>query len=171
MSDPSQAPAPGPRQPCELCSRAGAAPPRAPKIGRAFEECWRCGSRVLRPGITEWDFHAPSARRRILAGRAAFVALGGLVVPLAHVAVTLTTTRAWRMRDALLGLAAGWVAIGLWEAARLFGEIHRSRRRVKSDPMYCARLVQQGIDESRAERAEPAGHADRDRPELANQES
>jgi hypothetical protein len=145
-------------EPCSLCGaardtqagRATAAP--RPRIGRAFQECWRCGRRIARPGITEWDFHPPAARRRIVLGRAGFALLGGPVVLLAYVGVTLTTTRAWSSPEAGIALGAGWLAIGIWESARLFGEIHRSRLRVVHDPMYRARLIEQGITESRGGR-------------------
>jgi hypothetical protein len=139
-------------EPCPLCGSADAAPARRLRIGRAFEECWRCGRRVERPGVTEWDFHPRGARRRIVLGRVAFVLAGGLVVPLAHLGVALTTPRAWTARDAGLALAAGWLAVGIWEAARLLGEVQRSRRRVSVDPMYRARLVELGITESRGDR-------------------
>jgi hypothetical protein len=124
-------------EPCPLCGSADAAPARRLRIGRAFEECWRCGRRVERPGVTEWDFHPRGARRRIVLG---------------HLGVALTTPRAWTARDAGLALAAGWLAVGIWEAARLLGEVQRSRRRVSVDPMYRARLVELGITESRGDR-------------------
>ena len=138
---------------CELCAARHETLALQPRIGRAFVECWRCGRHVLVPGVTEWDFHDPYSRRRIVWRRATFALGAGFVVPFVHLAVTLTTPRTWTALEALLSLAAGWLVAGLLETALFLGEIARSRRRVAGDPMYQAKLVEQCIAESRADRA------------------
>ena len=149
MPDPPESDAPAD---CPLCQDQSVALVPRPRIGRTFEECWRCGRRVVLPGVTEWDFHDPLARRRIIAARVSFAFGVGFAVPLVYLLVTLTTARYWNVLEALLGLAAGWLALGLLETVRLSGEINRSRRRVTRDPMYQARLIEYGITESRTRR-------------------
>lgn len=137
---------------CSLCgdARAGGAGRRsAPAIGRPFEPCWRCGGLIERAGTTEWDLHDRGARWSIAARRARFALAAGLVPCLVYTALALTSDRPWRRDHALLFLGAGWLLLGIWEAARLFSEINASRRRM-GDPMYRARLVQHGIAASRA---------------------
>jgi len=134
---------------CALCEERRAARPRRSRIGRAFDECWRCGRLVERPGVTEWDFHAPAARRVIAARRVTFALLGGLVVPLAYVVAVATGARPWAWLEALIALGAGWLAVGAWEAGAHAAEVRASRRRLAGDPMYRARLVERGIAASR----------------------
>ena len=145
---------------CELC-RARAHGKARPRVGRAFEPCWRCGRNTPRPGTTEWDFHTPRDRRAIALRRVTFALLGGLVLPAAYVVAVATGARAWSALDAVIALGTGWVLVGCWAGFEHALEVRRSRRRVATDPMYRMRLVERGIAASRtsAPPAEPAGNA------------
>src|SRR5262245_305365 len=135
---------------CPLCGdgSAGSAA-RRPTIGPPFSQCWRCGGQVEKSGVHEWDMHTRAASWAIAARRGRFALAAGIMPALVYAGLTLTGPRSFDARTALLFLGAGWLAAGVFEAARLSMEIGASRRRM-SDPMYRAKLVQHGIAASRS---------------------
>lgn len=138
---------------CSLCAAAPARTPR-PSIGPPFRECLRCGRSATRPGATEWDFHAPRDRARLVGHRASLAVLAGAVFPLVHALVTGVTPRVWTLPMSLWTLALGWVSCGSVAALWLMAEVRRSRRRVLRDPMYRAHLVAASLGADRADKAE-----------------